>query len=234
MQRGERLVAELGCESCHRPSGLELANPGSRDGRVPALRRGSEGRHPEAWEEIEEWIRDGHPAALRNEPDRWRRHRERLLHMPAFGDRLRDEELDTLVAWVLVVGGHVRPPEGPARSGEEIARRSCLPCHGFGGRSNPGGLTGYVPALWGPDFRDLVRDEAELKEWIRTGSSTRVAVIPGVLRWWRRQKIRMPAFGGFLSEAEIDELVAYQRWLEETEGGATLALEQRKGDLGDP
>ena len=222
LRHGARLVESMGCLSCHRAPGAELANPGSDRRRVPTLLAWVEPGMEKSRSEIEEWIRDGHPASLRENPAAWKDHLERRIHMPAFRNRLQSRELEALVVWVAVAGGHVRAPEGAARRGEHLARGSCLPCHGVGGaggHANPGSIAGYIPALWGVDYDDLVRDEEELKEWIVSGGSARVAAIPGVAGRWQQQTIRMPAFGGKLSASEMNDLLAYLKWLRENEGG---------------
>ena len=49
---------------------------------------------------------------------------------------------------------------------------------GAGGVPNPGSFKGYVPGFWGADFDELVRDDAELREWIETGRVRRIAEHP--------------------------------------------------------
>src|SRR5262249_10723289 len=83
---------------------------------------------------------------------------------------------------------------------------------GAGGVANPGSLKGYIPAFWGADFDDLVRDDVELKAWIAKGEIPRLADHPVASRFLRRQAIKMPPYGRFVPEPDIDALVAWVRW----------------------
>jgi len=225
--RGMRLAQRHGCFNCHAaPHAVELANPGSPFGTVPSYAGGNLMMYVERAAEAQEWIRDGHTRALRAKPEEWARYRSQLLQMPAFGALLDGEEIAALAAYVVAADGFVVPEAEPARTGWEIARSHCLGCHnvaGAGGLPNPASPFGYVPGLWGPDHRDLVRDTAELREWIETGSSARVAGWPLATWFWRRQRLRMPAYGDHLSASQVEALVAYVRWLGETEGGSRAA-----------
>jgi mono/diheme cytochrome c family protein len=227
--RGMRLARVSGCLACHAaPFNLEMANPGSPFGTVPAFAGGNLQMYVAGPQEVVEWIRDGFPASRRRDPQAWAAYQRQLIHMPAFGERLADDQIAALAAWVIAADGYLSPPDEPAQRGEEIARRQCLGCHnvgGAGGLANAGSPFGYVPGLWGPDFHDLVRDEGELRQWIATGESERVARWPLVSWFWRRQRIRMPAFGDHLSEQDVDDLVAYLAWLGSTEGGTRAAGE---------
>jgi mono/diheme cytochrome c family protein len=235
--RGMRLARGHGCFNCHAaPHGVELANPGSPFGSVPSYAGANLMMYVEHAAEVEEWIRDGYPRSLRAKPAEWARYRSQLLQMPAFGALLAEDEIAALAAYVVAADGFAVPDEGPARAGWEIARNHCLGCHnvgGAGGLPNPASPFGYVPALWGPDHRDLVRDVAELREWIETGSSARVAGWPLATWFWRRQRLRMPAYGEHLSDGQVEALVAYVRWLGETEGG-TRAARGSAGAAGGP
>ena len=84
---------------------------------------------------------------------------------------------------------------------------------GAGGMANPGSFKGYVPSFWGRDFDDLVRDDAELRQWLRDGKIARIADHPVGGWFFRRQALKMPAYGSRLTDEEIDALVAYVRWI---------------------
>lgn len=221
--RGMRIADENGCFSCHRPPhNQELANPGSPYGTVPSFGGGNLMMYVDDPGGVEEWIRNGYTRALREKEDAWATYRSQVIQMPAYSGRLDDDEIADLRAFVLAADGYFTPAEEPARSGAEIARRQCVGCHnvgGAGGLPNPGSPFGYVPALWGPDFRDLVHSDDELREWIRTGSTDRVARLPLATWFAGRQQIQMPAFGDRLSDDEVASLVAFVRWLGATRGG---------------
>ena len=82
-----------------------------------------------------------------------------------------------------------------------------------GGVANPGSFKGYVPAFWGSDFDDLVRDDAELHEWLADGKIDRIAEHPIGGWFFRRQALKMPAYGAMLSAEQLDALAAYVRWI---------------------
>jgi len=221
--RGTQLFQTAGCQGCHGSvQTAELANPGSRYEGVPRLGSGDLRMYAETPEEVRAWIQDGGPAVLRADPTESQRRRKQAVRMPAFGARLGEGKIDDLVAFALAANAWGTPEDALAQRGEEVARRHCLHCHnvgGAGGVPNPGSVFGYVPGLWGPDFDDLVKNEQELREWIATGESARVARWPFAGWFWRRQVIRMPAFKEHLAPADVDALVAYRAWLERTRGG---------------
>jgi mono/diheme cytochrome c family protein len=105
----------------------------------------------------------------------------------------------------------------PARAGHDLAASlGCFGCHGPGGRGdtpNPGSLKGYIPSWAGADYPELVRDEAELAEWIRDGSPRRLRENPVAAFFLARQLIRMPAFGPELTDREIRQIGDYVAWL---------------------
>ncbi len=125
--------------------------------------------------EIAEWILDGAPKALRKTASYQREQKERLVRMPAYRGLLSDDELRDLVAyWKAVAEWQMTPDDPKAAKGYEVAKASgCFSCHGPAGRGsppNPGSFKGYIPAWDGADFEELVRDEAELEQWILDGA----------------------------------------------------------------
>ena len=98
VQRGARLAAARGCLSCHGAGG-QLADPdGSLGiGSVPAFDRDDVRSYARSEAEIREWILDGRPRRLREEPEAGP---EPLLRMPAWRNRLSPAEVDHLVAFV--------------------------------------------------------------------------------------------------------------------------------------
>ena len=82
---------------------------------------------------------------------------------------------------------------------------------------NPGSFKGYIPAWSGPDFAELVRDEDELRAWIREGRIQRLESNPVARFFTNRQVIQMPAYKAVLNAAELDAIVAYIHWLRQTD-----------------
>ncbi len=214
VQRGARLAAERGCLSCHGPGG-HLADPdGSLGiGTVPAFDHDDVRSYARSEAEIREWILDGKPRRLRDEPEAGP---EPLLRMPAWRGRLSPAEVDRLVAFVKAVSDFDPAPEAAAAGRDVAARFGCFSCHGLEGRfdtPNPGSLKGYVPAWSGADFPELARDDREIREWVRDGGPKRLRGNPVAAFFLHRQAIRMPAFGDRVSEDELRQVVAYIRWL---------------------
>ena len=94
---------------------------------------------------------------------------------------------------------------GPVQRGADLAvDQGCLGCHGGPGVS---------PLLPRP-FAELDDvDPATLREWILDGMSRRVRQDPESRKALEAAAIRMPAWRGRLSRAQVDDLVAYVRAL---------------------
>jgi mono/diheme cytochrome c family protein len=216
VQRGARLAAERGCLSCHGAGG-RLADPdGSRGiGSVPGFDHDDVTSYARTDAEIREWILDGRPRRLREEKAPGE---EPLLRMPAWRGRLSSAEVDHLVAFVKAVSDFDPLPEAAAAGRDVAARLACFSCHGLQGRfdtPNPGSLKGYIPAWSGADFPELARDDGEIREWVRDGGPKRLRENPVAAFFFRRQAIRMPAYGERVSEDELRQVTAYIRWLRE-------------------
>ena len=214
--RGRLLAEEQGCLDCHRPFGnTEIPNPGSRWGTVPRFGAGNALMYAEDLDEIEEYIRYGAPLMWLGDPEIADRLARQRLRMPAYGDRLDDGQIADLVLWTALVEGVAAPGEsgddaGIVAAGRALARKhGCLACHGEaggGGLPNPGGLGGFVPGFLGRNFTDLVADEEEFREWVRTGTLERLASKPWVRWFWERQTLEMPAYGDSLNDEELGQL----------------------------
>ncbi|HXE72731.1 MAG TPA: c-type cytochrome [Candidatus Nitrosotenuis sp.] len=214
------LAESKGCFACHGPGGKGgVSNPGSEDLEVPSLDGGSLLHYVRSAQEIEEYVRYGHPLRLKDDRQYQDEIRRAALRMPAYGDRLSDEEIRDLVAFILAANVLPRPPESLV---EELAGmqlvydKGCTGCHGpsgAGGLSNPGSFKGYIPGWRGTDYDELVRDSAELEEWIDRGEIARLRNNPLAAWFLDRQVIKMPAYRDHLSAGEKAQMVAYIRWL---------------------
>ena len=217
-EHGYQVALRSGCFNCHGADGSGgVKNPGSRDGEVPAFAGGTIMMWVKDEEELREYILDGAPARKRDSP-RFRQQVEaQLLAMPAYRGFLSKTELDHLVVYLRAVSGLITPTDGLAAKGKDVAYRfGCFQCHGpmgSGKMGNPGSLKGYIPSWWGEDFRDLVRTDDELSEWIREGQIARLRDHPIARHFLRWQRVSMPAFRDFISDDELQALKHYVRWI---------------------
>lgn len=94
---------------------------------------------------------------------------------------------------------------GPVQRGADLAlTQGCQSCHGGPGE----------PAAFAPAFGDLAAvDEPTLREWILDGMPQRVREDRELREALETRVIRMPAWRGRLSDAQVDDLVAYLRAL---------------------
>lgn len=216
VERGRRLAETQGCFACHGPEGTRGAgNPGRSDRTVPTY--GSLMMYATNREEVRQWIADG-VSRTRAQSETWRKERARgVLQMPAYGDRLTKRQIDDLVAFVLAAAGEPAPEDSLARAGLARAEAlGCTGCHGDGGRysrRNPGSLKGYVPSWDGDDWPELVRDEAEFREWVERGISTRLEQNAIARFFLDRAALRMPAYRARLEPGDLAALWAYIAWL---------------------
>jgi mono/diheme cytochrome c family protein len=127
-----------------------------------------------------------------------------------------------VAAFVVSVGMHVYPRVRnlvlgveitAARRGHQIALRSgCFTCHGpngTGGVKNPGSEDGEVPGFAGGTPMMWAKSEQELREYILDGAPQRKRQDPRFKEAERKQLFAMPAFRGFLSDHEVDDLVSF-------------------------
>lgn len=233
---GRRIAEGLGCLSCHGPDGGGgMKNPGSENKIVPALSGGEMMMWAESEEQLREWVLYGHRLDAEEEKPREGltagQGSSRALVMPAFESHLGTGELDLLLSWLKSISGLQFPSPDPdasdqsrrqaalVASGLELSYElGCFGCHGAmgtGGVSNPGSLKGYVPGFFGEDFGELVLDDDEAREWIADGVAKRLRDHPLASMILERQAIKMPAYGEFLEEEEVDSLVAVVGWLAE-------------------
>lgn len=228
--RGRERAQELGCFGCHGPGGRGgVGNPGSRRETIPGFTGSTLMMYVHDEDEIRQYVLDGRPDRLAGDADYEAEMAAQAIRMPAYRGVLAPGDLELLLAYIRQVSGMVEPEAEPAKTGAEVAARmGCFGCHGalgMGGVDNPGSLKGYVPGFLGEDFRELVRDDAELREWILKGKLARIEQhwIGG---WFsRRQLVQMPAYEKFLSPQEVDALVAFVRWI--ASGGIAKAAQEK-------
>ena len=103
---GRDAAARLGCFACHGPQGrFDTPNPGSLKGYVPSW---SGADFPELARddgEIREWIRDGSPKRLRDNPVAAFFIRRQAIRMPAYGDRVSEDEVRRITAYIAWLRG---------------------------------------------------------------------------------------------------------------------------------
>ncbi len=211
VQRGRLIADRMGCFGCHGAGGGQpIPNPGAKAGEVPGWTGGTWMMWNRDERDVRAWIVKGRPE-----------HREidaaALIKMPAYGSRLDRREIDDLVAYVLAASHFGPIPDEAASAGHEAAYRlGCFGCHGPEGRGlvlNPGSLTGYIPPWDGRDFADLVRDDAELRQWVQNGACDRLRGNPLARRLLETQAIAMPAYRGRASEDDVRAITAYIAWV---------------------
>lgn len=206
VQRGADLALAQGCLGCH----------GGR-GESPLLPRPLTDLDDVERQTLREWILDGMPRRVRQDPELREALDAAAIRMPAWRDRLSDAQVDDLIAYLRAMANADLPEGGQARTGHAVAERvGCFRCHGPGGRGadrNPGSLKGYIPPWDGRDFPELVVNGAELREWILDGRPQRLQANPVARFFLDRQAIQMPAFRGRITEEELRALEAYIGWL---------------------
>ena len=131
-------------------------------------------------------------------------------YMPVWGEVISNQQVSDLVAYLragLPAVPDASPTPVPQGQGQAVAgaalyvKYGCVNCHGpngLGGVPNPQSEDKIIPPLSGADFRAEFDTPAKIKEIIRTGSVLGRAPI-----------VSMPHWGGILTEADYDALVAY-------------------------
>jgi mono/diheme cytochrome c family protein len=100
-REGHDLASRLGCFGCHGPGGRgDTPNPGSLKGYIPSW---SGVDYPELVrdeEELAEWIVEGSPRRLRENPVAGFFLRRQHVTMPAFGPDVTDDEIRRIGAYI--------------------------------------------------------------------------------------------------------------------------------------
>lgn len=228
--RGWRLAENYGCFACHGPGATRSTPaPGLKDGEIPQWDQGMHMMYIEQEEDIASWILYGHPTGKKHPPPSsvdargptkltWPDGR---IPMPAYREVLREGELSDLIAFYKAVAWYDPRMSAAAQRGRATAQsKGCFGCHGPSGQGaypNPGSFKGYIPPWDGEDFLELVRDEKELRDWILEGKIGRFEENPAARFFLERQKVKMPAYRGLVSEKELDDILAYIQYLRRME-----------------
>ena len=216
--RGRRVALRMGCFACHGPDGRgKVPNPGSTLETVPGFTEQTLMMFARNDRDLTAYILDGAPQRRLQNPAYREEMEQQALRMPEFRGSIGDADLTALVAYLRVVSGLLRPPEGAVERGERLSRElGCFSCHGemgMGGQPNPGSLKGYIPGFLGEDYRELVRSDDELMTWLKEGALPRISQHPIGRYFFERQRIRMPAFGRFVAPEKLQDIAAYVHWL---------------------
>jgi cbb3-type cytochrome c oxidase subunit III len=135
-------------------------------------------------------------------------------YMPVWGQVVSRRQVDALVAYLHAglpaVAGATPPPvqtdQGAVVEGSQLfVRYGCVDCHGpngLGGVPNPLSPDKTIPPLSGADFFKQFDTDAKIASVIRSGSVIGRAPI-----------VSMPHWGGILSPAQVDALIAYIKTL---------------------
>ena len=135
-------------------------------------------------------------------------------YMPVWGAVISARQVSDLVAYIHAglptVPGRdaapVPPDQGPAVEGAALyVRYGCVNCHGpngLGGVPNPQSPDKTIPPLSGADFFNEFNTDEKIIDVIRSGSVIGRAPI-----------VSMPHWGGIISDADLQALVAYIKTL---------------------
>ena len=218
---GVAVARQLGCFACHGTEGRGgVTDPGSRNGRIPGWDHATVACLVADEQELKDWILDGQPVRLKKLATVARR--APLVPMPAYRRRINETDLADLLTYFRAVSLFGKEMTEPVYEGWKVADRlGCFGCHGpsgTGGYPNPGSFKGHIPAWEGDEFPELVKDDAELAEWILNGHPRRLWENPLARHFLEGQVIQMPAYRAHLSADEQARLVAYFQWLRKKTG----------------
>ncbi|MFQ5877817.1 MAG: c-type cytochrome [Acidobacteriota bacterium] len=217
IRRGAATAGRVGCLACHGPHGTAgLPDPNTGQ-RVPAWDGGVPMMYVSGPDEVREYILDGVSSRRAASASASAQRRRAAIRMPAYRDVLDPGEVEDLVAYFMAAS-RLEPIADPlaSRGRDLVLEHGCESCHGIagaGGVRNPGSYKGYVPGWLGPDFGKLVRDDAEMREWILEGNARRLLEDRLARFFLSRQRLQMPAYGEALSASDTDAVIAYIRWL---------------------
>lgn len=223
--RGEQLSMTLGCFSCHGPAGTSgIPNAGSKFHNVPSWSAATVNKFVSNDQDIRDWILDGKRKRREEKPGgqprRAFKRQPHALFMPAYRGRVSTGQLNDLVAYYKAVTEFGQRYNAQQRQGKEVAAaKGCFGCHGPLGmgvaEGDPGSFKGYIPGWAGSDYGDLVKSDAELRQWIMNGRSDRLMTNPVAKHFITGETIKMPPFKDELTPKDYDAIAAYIKGLRE-------------------
>ena len=218
VQRGWAVAHRNGCFTCHGDGGHRgMPDPGHGLEDVPPFSGGLLTMYASNEAEIREWILDGMPKRVRDDPEQMKLREHAVIRMPAWRGILEGRDVEDVVAYVKAVSDFETPKDDHVEEGRQVAIKfGCFNCHGPQGRGampNVRAFKGYIPSWDGPDFPDLVKDDQELRDWILDGGTPRLANSRLASWFLERQPIKMPAYRNHVTPTEVDRLIDYVRWL---------------------
>lgn len=212
--RGRAAAERLGCFGCHGDGGLRFWPNGEDEENIPSWNGGTAMMYIKEEKEIREWILYGRPNRLTDVDDEYEGNH--IVRMPAYKDIITEQELADIEVYFKTVAEILKYPNDTVAAGARVAETfACFACHGPGGRGgvhNPGSFSGFVPPWEGDDFRELVKNDDELREWIRKGKLSRLEKNPFARFFTERQKIKMPAYEFLLSKEEEKQVIEYVKY----------------------
>jgi len=107
------------------------------------------------------------------------------------------------------------PEETSAARGHRIAvSLGCFACHGPGGGGgvhNPGSKEGEVPAFTEQTQMMYAKGTDDLREYVLDGAPKRRRDDPDYVAQMKKAGLHMPAYRGFMTNDQLEDLVAYLR-----------------------
>lgn len=101
-----------------------------------------------------------------------------------------------------------------ARGWKLAGQLGCFGCHGpdgIGGVANPGSKEGEVPAFTEQTQMMYVKGPQDLREYVLDGAPRRRLDDPDYVAQMQAAALQMPAYRGFVTDAQLEDLVVYLR-----------------------
>src|SRR5687767_1983506 len=112
VRRGADLTLEQGCLGCHGGAG-----------ESPLLPRSFTNLGDVDQDTMREWILDGMPRRVRQDPELREALESAAIRMPAWRERLSDAQVDDVIAYLRALASADLPEEPLARTGHAVAER---------------------------------------------------------------------------------------------------------------